>query len=139
MNDNSKNQNFWIIGRNEQKKFYDIKLTTKTNIITFIGGLLLGAIIILPFGLMVFQYIQIYNYKAIFSFYILLIWILLMLFNGLSNYFTLKLAQAYNKDMDSLQEIKAKYIFYYQILNIGFGIFSLIVIIFFGLGILSRM
>ena len=62
-----------------------------------------------------------------------------MLFNGLSNYFTVKLAQAYNKDMDSLQEIKAKYIFYYQILNIGFGIFSLIVIIFFGLGILSRM
>ncbi|MFA7434751.1 MAG: hypothetical protein WC006_00115 [Bacilli bacterium] len=136
---NYKEPNFWIRGKLEQRKFYDIKLNTKTSIITFIAGLLFGAVIILPFGLMLFQFIMIFGYNlSIFVLYLTIIWILMMLFNGFSNYFTVKLAQAYNKDMNTLQELEPRYIFFYQILNFGFGLFSLFIIVFFGIQLINR-
>lgn len=139
MNDGIREPNFWIRGKTEQRKFYDIKLKTKTNVITFIAGLLFGGILIFPFGLMLFQYIEVYGYDmSIFVLYLTIIWILMMVFNGLSNYFTVKVAQSYNKDMISLQQIKPKYIFFYQLLNFGFGLFSLFIIVFFGIQLLSR-
>lgn len=129
-----KQPNFWVRGKIEQRKFYEITLSTKTNIITFLFGLIAGALIILPFGLMVIQFLMIYGYDfSILTLYLTIIWVLIMLFNGLSNYFTVKLAQSYNKDMITLQAIKPKYIFFYQIFNFGFGFVSLFIIIFFGL------
>lgn len=130
--------NFWMRGKLEQKKFYDIQLKRSTNIITFLLGLIFGALLLLPFGLMVFQYLMIYGYDmSIFVLYLTIIWVLIMIFNGLSNYFTVKLAQAYNKDMVNLQAIKPKYIFFYQIFNFGFGFISLLIIVFFGLRLIG--
>lgn len=140
MNDRIKEQNFWQRGKSEQSKFYDIKLKTKTSVITFIFGLLLGAVIILPFGIMMLQYLVMFGYDlSIFVFYLTIIWVLMMAFNGLSNYFTVKLAQAYNKDMINLQDIKPKYIFFYQIFNFGFGLVSLFVIVFFGVRLIGAL
>lgn len=140
MNDRVKEQNFWQRGKSEQSKFYDIKLKTKTSVITFIFGLLLGAVIILPFGIMMLQYLVMFGYDlSIFVFYLTIIWVLMMAFNGLSNYFTVKLAQAYNKDMINLQDIKPKYIFFYQIFNFGFGLVSLFVIVFFGVRLIGAL
>lgn len=129
-----KEPNFWVKGKLQQAKFYDIKLGLKTNIITFVAGFILGALMVLPFALMLLQFLMLNGYDlSIFVIYLTIIWILMMLFNGFSNYFTVKIAQAYNKDMLSLQEIETKYIFFYQIFNFGFGIVSLFLIVFFGL------
>lgn len=136
----NKEPNFWIKGKLEQRKFYEIKLKRSTNIGTFIFGLLLAVIIILPFGLMIYQYLIIYGYNLrIFIAYLLLIWLGLMLFNALSNYFTVKLAQAASKEMINLQEINANYIFWYQLLNIGFGLITLFLLVFFGINVLGAL
>lgn len=141
MNNNFKREpNFWIKGKLEQRKFYDIKLNRSTNIWTFILGLLLAVIIILPFGLMIYQYLIIYGYNLrIFIVYLLLIWIGLMFFNALSNYFTVKLAQSASKEMINLQQINANYIFWYQLLNIGFGLITLFLLIFFGINVIGAL
>lgn len=140
MNDRKKEPNFWLRGKIEQRKFNDINLNKKTNILTFIFGLLMGALILLPFGIMLLQHIIIFGYDlSIFVLYLTIIWILMMIFNGLSNYFTVKLAQAYNKDMINLQDITPKYIFFYQILNFGFGLFSLFIIVFVGIRLIGAM
>lgn len=134
MNSNLREPNFWVRGKREQKKFYDIRLSRSTSAKTFILGLIFAAVIIIPIGLMIFQYLTIYAYNIkSYAIFLVLIWIGLMFFNGFSNYFTVKLAQSLAKDVSNLQEIEAKYVFLYQLLNIGFGAFSLFIIIFFGI------
>ena len=51
--------------------------------------------------------------------------------NGLSNYITIKIVKAVEKDMDDVQAIDDKAVFFYQTLNIGFGLFILAIIAFF--------
>ena len=46
---------------------------------------------ILPAGIMLFQYLMIYGYLGVFRIYMLISWLGLLLFNGLSNYFTVKI------------------------------------------------
>ena len=82
---------------------------------------------------MLFQYLMIYGYLGVFRIYMLISWLGLLLFNGLSNYFTVKIAQAYQPDNKRLQDISAKHVFLYNLLSIGFAIFALIVIILVGL------
>jgi|SRR5690554_2994681 len=132
---NKKEPNFWVRGKRETKNFYAIQLHPAINIKSFIFGLLFAAVIIVPFGIMVFQYLMIYAYLGAFRIYLLIIWLGLLLFNGLSNYFTVKIAQAYDVDNHRLQAINAKYIFLYNCLNIGFAIFTLFIIIFLGLAV----
>ncbi|HNZ50708.1 MAG TPA: hypothetical protein PK087_05100 [Bacilli bacterium] len=128
--DNQKQPNFWLRGKRETKKFYEIRLNRSTSIATFIFGFLLAAVIVLPIGILIYQFLVIFGYNlAVFGLYLTLIWLALMFFNGLSNYLTVKIAQASVKDMLNLQAIEAGYIFWYQLLNIGFGLFSLIIII----------
>ncbi|MGD9886824.1 MAG: hypothetical protein AB7T03_02530 [Bacilli bacterium] len=128
--DNQNQPNFWLRGKRETKKFYDIRLNRFTSVKTFVFGFLLAAIIILPIAILIYQFLVIFGYNlTIFGLYLTLIWIALMFFNGLSNYLTVKIAQASVKDMINLQAIEANYIFWYQLLNIGFGVFSLIIIV----------
>lgn len=128
--DNQNQPNFWLRGKRETKKFYDIRLNRSTSVKTFVFGFLMATIIILPIAILIYQFLVIFGYNlTIFGLYLTLIWVALMFFNGLSNYLTVKIAQASVKDMMNLQEIEANYIFWYQLLNIGFGLFSLIIIV----------
>ncbi|MDD3106881.1 MAG: hypothetical protein PHP65_03660 [Bacilli bacterium] len=137
MND-QRQPNFWLRGRRETKKFYEIRLNRSTSFSTFIFGFLIAALLIFPIGLLIYQFLAIYGYNlSIFGVYLILIWLTLMLFNGLSNYLTVKIAQSSAKEMRNLQEIEAEYIFWYQLLNIGFGLFSLIIIVFSAIQILG--
>jgi len=133
--DNEKNGvNFWVRGKIDQHKFYDIKLKTKTNFITFLFGLIVGGLLVLPFCLLVYQYFYLYRYNmSSLPLYFTLFWIIIMFFNAISNYLTVKLAQAYNKDMENLQELSAKHIFLYQLFNFKFGIVVLLFILLFAL------
>lgn len=135
---NMKQPGFWKKGRLEQKRFYSIKLKLSTNIITFVFGLLTAALILLPLILLIIQSLKIYSYNGkILIPYFTFLWILLAVFNGLSNYFTVKLAQSMNKDMISMQEIKTKFIFFYQVLNPGFALATIFIIGFIMLKVLG--
>ena len=43
-------ESYYKFGRKQYKKFMDIKLNKKTNIVSFLMGILLTAIIIFPFA-----------------------------------------------------------------------------------------
>ena len=127
-------KNLWSKGKEETKKLYEIKLNRSTNIITFIFGLVVTVIIIFPFAALLLEILEINWYKpqAIITF-LSFAWGLLMISNGLSNFFTVKLAKCYARDMLELQAIDEYAILFYQCLNIGFGIFILAILLFFGL------
>ncbi|MBO4667703.1 MAG: hypothetical protein J5666_06250, partial [Bacilli bacterium] len=58
-------------------------------------------------------------------------WGLLMIANGLSNYITIRIIKAYNKDLTDIQSLDDKAMWFYHTLNPGFGFFILLVMIFF--------
>lgn len=127
-------KSFWLKGKEETKKFYEIKLKRSTNIITFIFGLVITVILIFPIAALLLEVLEMNWYKpqAMIAF-LSFAWGLLMISNGLSNFFTVKLAKCYARDMLELQAIDENAILFYQCLNIGFGIFILAILIFFGM------
>ena len=60
---------------------------------------------------------------------------MLLICNGLSNYFSIKLAKLYYKENPKLQNIDEMAVMFYETLNPGFIIFSFMVLIvlFFGM------
>ena len=52
-------KNLWSKGKEETKKFYEIKLNRSTNIITFIFGLVVTVIIIFPFAALLLEILEI--------------------------------------------------------------------------------
>ncbi len=127
-------KSFWSKGKEETKKFYEIRLKRSTNIITFIFGLVITVILIFPIAALLLEVLEMNWYKpqAMIAF-LSFAWGLLMISNGLSNFFTVKLAKCYARDMLELQAIDENAILFYQCLNIGFGIFILAILIFFGM------
>lgn len=119
----------WKTGKDEYKKFVNMKLTKKTNIVSLLMGILFTAIIILPIACLAFEIVELYWYKtaAIFAF-VSVAWGLLLVCNGLSSYITVKMVQAYETDMLDVQKIDAKAIFFYQTFNIGFALVTLILL-----------
>lgn len=131
-NQNSKPRGLWRTGKDEFKKFMDIKLKKKTSTLSYLFGILLTALPIFPIVWFIFEIIEIYwyNVNTVYIF-LILSWVLFMFCNGLSNYITIKIVKAVEKDMDDVQAIDDKAVFFYQTLNIGFGLFILAIIAFF--------
>ena len=133
--ENNKKISTWRKGKRDLKTFYDVNLKRSTNIKTFLFGILLTFIIIFPFALILIQFYKAYIYNLNLTMLILTIgWVLIWLCNGLSNYFTIKLAKLYFKEDPKLQSVDEYAVFVYETFNPGFIIFSLIIIIvlFFG-------
>lgn len=125
----------WRKGKRDLKTFYDVNFKRSTNIKTFLFGILLTFVIIFPFALILIQFYKAYIYNLNLTMLILTIgWVLIWLCNGLSNYFTIKLAKLYYKEEPKLQSVDEYAVFVYETFNPGFIIFSLIIIIvlFFG-------
>ncbi len=131
-------KSFWKIGKEDSKKFNNISLGRKTGTVTFLLGILFTAGLVLPIAILVFEIVEIYwfNEKTMVIF-LAIAWGLLMLCNGMSNYITVKMAKAINKDMTDLQEVNEYAVFFYQSTNIFYGLFLLAVLIFFGVSALS--
>lgn len=125
-------KSFWRTGKDDYKKLMSIKLKTKTNLGSFLLGLLLTALIIFPIACVVFQVIELYwfSHKTIVLF-LAIAWGLLMIANGLSNYITVKVLKAFDKEMTDIQNLDDKAIWFYHTLNPGFGAFMLVIMIFF--------
>ena len=83
----------------------------------------------LPVILMYIQLFTIYGHNTISIIIISVIgWFLLMLLNGISNALQICFAKATYNDNKVAQQLNPRAVFLYQITNIGFAIFTLIVI-----------
>ena len=138
MIDSQRTKGLWRTGKDEFKKFMKIKFKKSTNFVSYMFGILLTALPIFPIVWFIFELVEVYWYNIdVVYIFLLSAWVLFMFCNGLSNYITIKILKAYEKDMDDLQAIDDKAIFFYQTLNIGFGIFILIIIAFFFVSAMS--
>ena len=128
----SKEKSLWRTGRDDHKKFMKIRLSRKTNVVSFLMGILLTAIIILPYTFIIFQIVELYWFsRRTLILFLAIAWGLLMIANGLSNYITIRIIKAYNKDLTDIQSLDDKAMWFYHTLNPGFGFFILLVMIFF--------
>ena len=126
--------NLWKQGKQDIARYYDLKLKKSTDAKSLIFGILLTLLVILPFLLILIQFFKVFLYNITIRFIILgIAWIMLMIANGLSNYFMVKLAKLYYPQNPNLTELNTKAIFIYETLNIGFGIFTIVAIILFGI------
>lgn len=131
------NVSLWRKGKQDIKKFYDVKFNKSTNIKTLVFGILLTAVIIIPFATLLVQFFQAYYYNLNTCLVIMLLgWIMLWICNGLSNYFSIKLAKLYYKENPKLQSVDEWSVFFYETLNPGFIIFTFFVLIVLFLGII---
>ena len=122
----------WTFGKKEYKRFMNIKIKRKTSILSFLYGILLTAIPILPIAWFLFELVEIFWFQPSTVYIFLTIaWVLFMFANGLSNYLSIRILKVKEKDMSDLQSINDKAVFFYQSLNIGFGIFILAILVFF--------
>ena len=125
-------KSLWRTGKDDYKKLMSIKLKAKTNILSFLLGLLFTAIIIFPVACLVFQFIELYWFsRDTIVLFLTIAWALLMIANGLSNYITVKAIKAYDKELTDIQNLDDKAIWFYHTLNPGFGAFMLVIMIFF--------
>lgn len=116
-------------GKQNMKNYYEIKMKKLADWLLLGESILLTIIIMLPIILMYIQLFYIYGHNTISIIIISVIgWFLLMLLNGISNALQICLAKATYKDNKVAQELNPKAVFLYQITNIGFAIFTLIVI-----------
>lgn len=128
----------WRIGKRDIKLFYEVKLKKSSNILSFIFGIILTIIVILPFALMLIQFYKAYLYNLeIRTFLIVVGWVLIWLCNGLSNYFTVVLAKKYYPESPKLMNIDEKAILFYETFNPGFIFFSFILLFFVYLGLIG--
>lgn len=130
-------QSLWKKGKAETKKFNRVKLSKKTNILTFFAGLVIAALIVFPLACLTFEIVELYwyNQKSMVIF-LAIAWGLLMVANGFSNFYTVKICKIIEKDMTDLQEIDEYAILLYQTFNIGFGLFIFAILLYFGVSAL---
>lgn len=131
MNNDLRKTNIWSFGKSEYKRFLDIKVSKKTSILSYLYGILLTAIPLLPIAWLMFEIVEVLWYRSNTVYIFLTIaWVLFMFANGLSNYISVRLLKIKEKDMDNMQTIDEKAIFVYQCFNIGFGVFVLFIFAF---------
>ena len=119
------------IGKEHYKKMVEAKLSRKTNIISFVAGLLITAIVVLPIAIFLFNMIELFWYKSsTVLIFLCIAWGILQFCNGFSSYVTCMVIKAYEKDMTDIQALDSKAIFYAQTLNIGFAIVTLAIFVF---------
>lgn len=130
---NERKQSLWKQGKNNYKEFLDINFKKFTNFKIIFFGMLITALIILPFCLLLMQIWNVYHYNVQLNYLVVAIcFVILMLCNGLSNLFTIKLAKLYSKERENVLKVDEWSIFFYQTLNPGFAFFVIVVFIIFG-------
>lgn len=124
--------NIWKKGKAETQRYYELKLKKSTDFKTMIFGLLITLVAILPVLLIIVQLFKVYYYHATLKIVLIIIsWLLLLLCNGFSNVFMVKLAKLYFPENPNLINIDEKAMFFYQTFNFGFIVFTLAIIFIF--------
>ena len=134
---NKKNMSYRKFGKEQYKLFGNYNVKKITFLKTTFQGILATLFCILPILLILIQFFSVYYYNPSFKlFLIVLAWALLLLCNGLSNYFTVKFTKNLILDDPKLQAIDEKAIFYYTTFSIGYIIFTLVILGFVVLGVI---
>lgn len=127
---NEKQLGLWRDGRAQYKAFTKYHVKKSTFIITTLQGILLTFVCILPFILILTQfYISFAYIAAVRNFIIVLAFALLLIANGLSNYFTVKCTKTHAIDDEKLQAFEESKIFFYTTFQIGFIIFAFVLMV----------
>ena len=99
MMDSQRTKGLWRTGKDEFKKFMKIKFKKSTNFVSYMFGILLTALPIFPIVWFIFELVEVYWYNIdVVYIFLLSAWVLFMFCNGLSNYITIKILKAYEKD-----------------------------------------
>jgi len=137
--ENSENfvhQSYWKKGKEEYKKFGDYHVKKGTYWKTTMFGILLTVLVLFPLASVITIFLIVFFYNAYLKLLlILLTWILVLFANGLSNYFTVRLTKNYITDDPVMQAFDEKAICFYNIFNIGFMIFTLVMVIIVAVGV----
>lgn len=121
----------WIQGRKDYKEFANMSLKGYKSSLAFIFSLVLTILTVLPVALVIYQLYSVFFYhRPILNTLIGLSWLLLLLCNGLSNYFTLEISKCYYHYETKLQKLSSKGVFVYQTFNIGFAVATFVILLF---------
>ncbi|MDD3191690.1 MAG: hypothetical protein PHP41_02940 [Bacilli bacterium] len=125
--------NLWKLGKIEIQKYYDLNLKKSTDLKAYILGILLTILVVLPILLVLIQFFKVYYYQPIIRLILSALgWFLLLLCNGLSNLFMVKLAKIYFPENPILMGLNEKAIFVRHTFSIGFALLTIAAILFFG-------
>jgi len=128
----------WRYGKKQYKEFTNYHVKKSTFIKTTLFGIVLSLIILSPFIAILITLYKVFGYNPSLKILVFtLVWVLLLFYNGLNNYFTVQCTKRYISDDEKLQKFDAKAIMFYNILNPLFMVFSFIIIIFLMIGGLS--
>ena len=128
----------WRYGKKQYKEFTNYHIKKTTFIKTTIFGIIASLVVLLPVIFVLITFYKVFGYNPKHKILILtLVWILILIYNGLTNYFTVQSTKNYILDDEKLQKFDAKAIAFYNILNPWFMIFSFVFILFLLLGLFS--
>ncbi len=128
----------WRYGKKQYKDFTNYHVKKTTFIKTTIFGIIISLIVLTPIILILINLYKTFGYNPSWKIFIFtLVWVLLLFYNGLNNYFTVQCTKRYISDDEKLQKFDAKAIMFYNILNPLFMIFSFLIIIFLIIGGMS--
>ena len=120
------------LGKQNMKQYYEIRMKKWADWRLLFESILATILIFLPFIIMYIQLFYIYGHNVYSIIMISIIgWLFLMLLNGVSNALQIVFAKAVYKESKVAQELKPRAVFLYQITNIGFAVFTFVVIFIF--------
>lgn len=131
-NSNSSNQNLslWRRGKNDYRAFTEYNVKKWTFIKTTLLGMFITLLCILPVLFLIVQLFKVFVYNPSIKIFLLVCsWALLLVCNGLSNYFTVILTKNSITDDEKLQKFNERAICFYQTFNFGFIIFTFLILI----------
>ncbi len=136
-NVSSKKQSYWKYGKEQYKAFNNYHVKKTTFISTTLLGMLITLVVIFAPLLLLIQLFQTYYYNPSIKLLLVVIaWALLLLCNGLSNYYTVILTKNHAVDDQKLQAFDEKAIMFYNTFNIGFIIFTFIIMMALVIGVI---
>ncbi|MCR5422800.1 MAG: hypothetical protein K6E74_04105 [Bacilli bacterium] len=133
-----KKMGLWRFGKKQYKDFTNYHVKKTTFIKTTIFGIIAALLVLVPFILLLVTFYKVYGYNPRIKILIVtLAWVLILIYNGLTNYYTVQCTKCYISDDEKLQSFDARAIAFYNVLNPWFMIFSFIFIICLLIGLLS--
>ena len=120
------------LGKQNMKQYYEIKMKKLADWLLLFESILATLFIFLPIIIMYIQLFYVYGHNVYAIIIIALFgWLFLMLLNGVSNALQIVFVKSIYKDNKVAQELNPRAVFLYQITNIGFAIFTFIIIFIF--------
>lgn len=118
------------LGKQTLKKYGMLRIKKFHDFLAFLLGIFLTIAFIVPFVLILVSFYKLFRTNVIIKSVIIVIsWLLLCFSNGLSNYLTILIIKGYYKENPEVNSLKPGAVFFYQLTNIWFALFSLVLML----------